>query len=139
MAAVADLSFGKNYAILNLDLMIALVDMVKNTSTGQKFISNCSHWIEAVHKKRQRPLTVFTSLSLSLGERELSKNSPFANLVEAFGSFTIGSAGVQIAPNFIVDEHDIILQKTRWYAGTSNSLEQLLKAQNIKTVIIVSY
>jgi nicotinamidase-related amidase len=48
-----------------------------------------------------------------------------------------GSAGVQIASNFTVDERDIVLQKTRWYAGAGNSLEQILKAQNIDTVIIV--
>lgn len=36
-----------------------------------------------------------------------------------------------------MDEKDLVLQKTRWSASTGNALEQILKAQNITTLIIV--
>ncbi len=34
------LTFGKNYAVLNLDLMTVLIDAVKDTTEGQGLISN---------------------------------------------------------------------------------------------------
>ncbi|KIX05969.1 uncharacterized protein Z518_03943 [Rhinocladiella mackenziei CBS 650.93] len=47
------------------------------------------------------------------------------------------SLDVQIDSLFAVDERDIVVQKTRWYAGAGNSWEQILRAQNIDTVVIV--
>ncbi|KAH8659829.1 Isochorismatase-like protein [Xylariales sp. PMI_506] len=132
-----DVDFGKNYAVLNLDLMTVMVDLVRDSPEGQAFISNCSKWNDAVHQTSPRPLTVFSSLSFDSGERELAKGAPFTKLIEDFGSsFMTGSPGVQIAAEFKVDNQDILLQKTRWYAGSGNPLEQLLRAQNIDTVII---
>jgi nicotinamidase-related amidase len=138
-SAEGALIFGKNYAVLNVDLMTILIDPVKDTTEGQTFISNCSRWNDAVHKKHQRPLTIFTSLFFSRGEPELTRGAPFTKLVKDFGSFASGSPGVQIASSFTVDERDIVLQKTRWYAGAGNSLEQILNAQNIDTVVIVCH
>ncbi|KAF4540248.1 hypothetical protein BFW01_g8016 [Lasiodiplodia theobromae] len=130
------LNFGKNYAVLNLDLMAVLIDAIKDTARGQAFISNCSRWNEAVHNRHLRPLTIFTTLFFNHGEPELAKGAPFTRLAKAFGSFSAGSPGVQIASNFTVDEKDVVLQKTRWYAGAGNGLEQILEAQNIDTVVI---
>ncbi|KAI1391786.1 Isochorismatase hydrolase [Hypoxylon trugodes] len=130
------LTFGKNYAVLNLDLMTVLINAVKDTTNGREFISNCSRWNDAVHKKESRPLTIFTTLFFNSGEPELAKTAPFGKLLEGFGSFAAKSDAVQIAPNFTTDEKDIVLQKTRWYAGAGNSLEQILRAQNIDTVIL---
>jgi nicotinamidase-related amidase len=133
-----ELSFGEHYAVLNLDWMSILIDGIKDTAVGQEFIANCTRWNNAVHKKDPRPLTIFTSLSFSNSSYpELAKNSPFARLLQGYGSFVKESSGVQISSNFTTDEKDIVLQKTRWYAGASNSLEQILKAQSIDTVIIV--
>ncbi|KAL7621469.1 hypothetical protein AAE478_008792 [Parahypoxylon ruwenzoriense] len=133
-------NFGQEYAVLNLDIMSLLIDNIKDTAEGQEFISSFSRWNDALHQKDPRPLTVFTSLFFSHpSQHELANDKPFANLVKAFGTFEKGSSGVQISPHFTIDEKDVVLQKTRWYAGSGNSLEQILKAQNIDTVIIVSY
>lgn len=132
-------NFGKNYCVLNLDLMSILIEAVKDTSAGQAFISSCSRWNDAVHEKYPRPLTIFTSLFFEPTEPELAKDAPFTKLVKSFGSFPAGSPGVQIASDFTVDEKDITLQKTRWYGGAANRLEQILKAQNIDTIIIVRH
>ncbi|GME23459.1 hypothetical protein GTA08_BOTSDO13253 [Neofusicoccum parvum] len=128
--------FGKNYCVLNLDLMTILIEAVKDTTEGQKLVSSCSRWNDAVHKKYPRPLTIFTSLFFDPTEPELEKDAPFTKLIEGFGPFAAGSPGVQIASDFTVDEKDVILQKIRWYVGAGNNLEQILKAQNIDTVII---
>ncbi|PHH90641.1 hypothetical protein CDD83_3046 [Cordyceps sp. RAO-2017] len=129
-------SFGNNYAILNLDLMTILVDTAKGTAAGDTFIHNFSRWNETVHRKEPRPLTIFTSLSLSSGEPELARDAPFTKLVHSFGSFEAGSKDVGLSPSLLLDENDIVLQKTRWYAGAGNSLEQILRAQKVDTVII---
>ena len=131
-------SFGQHYAVLNLDWMSLLIDGIKDTAVGQEFIKNCSRWNNAVHQKDPRPLTIFTSLFFSNpAQTELAKDSPFARLIQAYGNFEKGSPGVKIDSTFVVDEQDVVLQKTRWYAGAGNSLEQILRAQNIDTVIIV--
>jgi len=136
--AEGHLSFGQHYAVLNLDWISFLIDGIKDTSVGQEFITNCVKWNDAVHQKDPRPLTIFTSLLFSNSSQpELAKGSPFTRLLQGYGTFETGSSGVQIDSNFMVDEKDIILQKTRWYAGAGNSLEQILRAQNINTVIIV--
>ncbi len=137
-SAEGHLNFGQHYAVLNLDWISLLLDSIKDTSVGQEFITNCVRWNNAVHQKDPRPLTIFTSLFFSNpSQPELGKGSPFSRLLQGYGTFETGSSGVQIDSNFMVDEKDIILQKTRWYAGAGNSLEQILRAQNINTVIIV--
>ncbi|EXL71429.1 hypothetical protein FOPG_12819 [Fusarium oxysporum f. sp. conglutinans race 2 54008] len=132
------LSFGRNYAVLNLDLMTILIEAVKDTPEGQAFISNSVRWNEAIHTKDHRPLTVFTSLFFSNhSQPELAGcQAPFTKLVRGFDPFVKGSPTVKIDSRFMIDEKDILLQKTRWYAGMGNALEQILKAQNIDTVII---
>lgn len=78
-----NLTFGKRYAILNLDWMALLIDGIKNTSIGQEFITNCSRWNEAVHQKHPQPLTIFISLYfLNTSQPELAKDSPFAKIID---------------------------------------------------------
>lgn len=133
------LTFGKNYAVLNLDLMAILIDSVKHTPEGRVFISNCFRWNDAVHKEDPQPLVIFTTLFFNPGRPELAEGKPFHRLIDAFDSFEAGSAAVQITRHFMIGEKDIVLQKTRWYAGAGNGLEQILKAQNIDTVILVCH
>jgi len=135
--AKGSLSFGKCYAVLNLDWMSLLIDDIKDTAVGQEFITSCCRWNDAVHKKDPRPLTIFTSLFFSNpSQLELAKDAPLTRLLQGYGTFEMDSPEVQIDSHFAVDEKDIVLQKTRWYAGAGNSLEQILRAQNIDTVII---
>jgi hypothetical protein len=130
-------SFGDNYAVLNLDWMSVLINAIKDTPEGQALMTNCSKWNNAVHQKSPRPLTVFSTLSFSPGQPEVQPDSPFANLISSYGEFANGSPEVQIDGHFKVDEKDLILHKTRWSATMGNALEQILMAQNIKTVVIV--
>jgi len=141
MSPAFAVDFGQRYAVLNLDWMSILIDIVEDTADGQTFISSCRRWNDAVHAKEPRPLTIFTSLSFSSGaqpELAVREDAPFTKLVRGFDTFERGSAQVQIDARFVVDEKDLLLQKTRWYAGAGNALEQILQAQEIKTVIIVS-
>ncbi|CAM1510059.1 Fc.00g003940.m01.CDS01 [Cosmosporella sp. VM-42] len=129
--------FGQHYAVLNLDLMSILIDQVKDTNEGEAFISNCCQWVDAVHHKDPRPPTIFTSLYFSNPtQSDLPTHAPFTKLVNAFGNFNEGSPEVQIAPHFKVDDDDIVLRKTRWYAGAGNNMEEILKDKYIDTVII---
>lgn len=135
------IDFGSHFAVLNLDLMAILIDNVQKDIRGEKFVSSCARWCEAVHEKSPRPITIFTSLTFSQPScPELAKGSPFSKLLEGFGpeNFAKGRPEVEIHPRFKADENDIVLAKTRWSGTSGNSLGQLLKAQNIDTVIIVS-
>jgi hypothetical protein len=133
-----DISFGQAYAVLNLDWMTCLIDSIKDTSVGQEFIASCSQWNDAVRQKVPRPLNIFTTLTFSThSQPELAPDSHFAGLIKDYGTFERGLRAVQIDDNFVTDDEDIILQKTRWYAGSGNSLEQILRAQKIETVVIV--
>ncbi|KAF3177164.1 hypothetical protein TWF225_002973 [Orbilia oligospora] len=137
--AYCSATFNKNYAILNLDWMTILIDAVKDTPEGQTYIANCSRWNDAVHEKTPRPITIFTTLFFSnKSQPELHKSdkAPFAKQINGYSLFESGSPEVQIDPRFLVDENDIVLQKTRWYAGAGNALEQILRARDVDTVII---
>ncbi|KAE8557336.1 hypothetical protein TMatcc_004788 [Talaromyces marneffei ATCC 18224] len=109
----SSLSFGSNYAILNLDWTTILINAVKDTPEGPAMITNCIKWNDAVHLKTPRPLTVFSTLSFSPNQREVAPDSPFARLITPFGEFRKGSSEAQICDAFKVDEKDLILQKTR--------------------------
>jgi nicotinamidase-related amidase len=136
---VADepVSFGKNYAVLNLDLINAIVTPIAATPEGRTFIKNTAKWIDAVHDVEPAPLSIFTRIYFSNELKpELKANSGFAELVE--GITTEDDNSTAIYPGFEVkqDIGDIVLRKTRYYAGDGNALEEVLRAQKIKTVII---
>lgn len=130
--------FGQRYAILNLDWMTILLGAIENTPEGQSLIQNYTNWNEAIHQKSTRPLTIFTTLAFCHGQPEVEREKPFARSIAPFGDFTAGSSDTQIDKRFVLDEQDIVLTKTRWCATTGNALEQILKAQGITTVVIVS-
>ncbi|KAI8302102.1 hypothetical protein K4K59_000618 [Colletotrichum sp. SAR11_240] len=114
-----------------------MFDNIKKTDEGKLFISNCVRWNEAVHQHHPRPLTIFTALCFSnSSQSELARPSPFADLIDGFGDFVKDSPEVQIDKSLELDEEDIVLHKTRWYAGAGNALEQILKAQHVNTIVI---
>ncbi|KAF4447180.1 hypothetical protein F53441_9227 [Fusarium austroafricanum] len=136
---VKTLSFGQNFAVLNLDWMALLMGAVEDTPQGQAFISNCTKWNDAVHDQDPQPTTIFTTLFFSdASQPELHPDDrkPFTKVVRSFDTFEKHSPGVQIDPRCTVGDKDIVLQKTRWYTGAGNALEQILRSRNIDTLII---
>lgn len=129
--------FGQRYAILNLDWMRLMIGAVQDTPDGQALIANYAQWNNAVHQKDPRPLSIFTTLSFKRGQPEVESNKPFGKLIAPFGTLDADDPGIQIDDRFAVDEKDVMLSKTRWAATTGSTLEQILRAQNIDTVIIV--
>ncbi|RFU78621.1 hypothetical protein TARUN_3591 [Trichoderma arundinaceum] len=131
------LSFGRRYAVLNLDFMNILFDIAKGTPEGQQFVSSCSRWVEAVHKRDPRPLTIFTTLYFTNpSQAELPSEAPFTKLVNGFARFDEHNPAVKVPSCMNVDDKDIVFQKTRWYGGAGNTLEKTLEEHDIDTVII---
>ena len=129
--------FGRRYAVLNLDLINALLGGVNSTNAGQEFINNTAKWIDAVHAQDPAPLSIFTRIYFSNAKKpEIGPQSPFGKVGGALE--TSSDPLTEIYPAFIVDEAagDTVLQKTRYYAGAGNALEQILSTQQIDTVIL---
>lgn len=150
-------SFGKHYAVLNLDLINDLVGTVSNTTEGQAFINCTSHWINAVHDQNPQPLTVYTRIYYQNSHYpDIKPGSSLAVYFQETSGVIVGPGSgnpnstiqnsqlessplTQIWPAFKVNQGtDIVLQKTRYYAGFGNDLENILSAQGIDTVILVS-
>lgn len=137
-AEAASLSFGRHYAVLNLDLINVLVGSVAGTPQGDTFINNTARWIDAVHAQKPPPLSIFTRVYFSNARQpELMPGSAFAQLASGLVG-TIDDPRSQIYPKFTVDAKagDVVLEKARYYAGTANQLELILRAQGIDTVIL---
>ena len=130
-------SFGRHYAVLNLDLINALVGSVADLPAGKAFISNVANWIDAVHAQDPPPLSIFTRIYFSNSKKpEVGKQAPFYQVGGALG--TAASNDTKLYSAFNVDHKagDVVLQKTRYYAGAGNQLEQILSTQQIDTVIL---
>lgn len=137
VAANETLSFGKNYAVLNLDLINGLVAPLASDPAGQAFIKNTADWIDTVHAQTPPPLSIFTRIYFSNARKPEVK--PGSGFEKASGPLTTANAtATQLYPAFHVDEAagDVVLQKTRYYAGTGNQLETILRAQSIDTVVL---
>ncbi|KAK3117010.1 hypothetical protein LTR53_002031 [Teratosphaeriaceae sp. CCFEE 6253] len=133
----ATLSFGQHYAVLNLDLINAIVAGVATSPAGSAWIANTVTWINAVHALTPAPLSIFTRIYFSNSHKpEIGPASPFAQVGGALG--TASSNLTEIYPAFYVNDTagDVVLQKTRYYAGAGNGLEEILRAQQIDTVIL---
>lgn len=131
------ISFGRHYAVLNLDLINAIVGRVASTEAGTTFINNVADWINTVHAQNPPPLSIFTRIYYHNPRKpELGPSTPFAQVGSALG--TASDNETMIYPAFNVDESvgDTVLDKTRYYAGAGNALEEILRAQQIDTVIL---
>jgi len=132
-----NLSFGTHYAVLNLDLINAIVGTLPSTPAGQKWVSNVAYWIDTVHAQTPAPLSIFTRIFYSNSRQpELGPTTPFAAAGGALGNSS--DPKTDIFPAFNVDEAagDVVLTKTRYYAGAGNALEEILSSQGIDTVIL---
>ncbi|KXT12213.1 hypothetical protein AC579_3446 [Pseudocercospora musae] len=133
----ATLSFGKHYAVLNLDLIPGILSSVLNTPAGKTFVNSTATWIDAVHRQSPMPLSIFTRIYFSNSHKpEISSDTPFAKVSSSLG--TSSDPNTQVYSAFHVDEAagDVILQKTRYYAGAGNGLEEILSTQKIDTVVL---
>jgi nicotinamidase-related amidase len=130
-------SFGCHYAVLNLDFINAGISSLEDTTSGQTLFANTARWIDAVHAQNPPPLSIFTRVYFANSHKpEINPKSPFAQILAGLG--TASSELTQIYPAFHVDEKagDVVLQHVRYYAGAGNSLEEILHAQQIDTVIL---
>ena len=135
----SSLSFGKHYAVLNCDLIVGTVEPITNTTQGKHFINSTKTWIDAVHQKHTQPLTFFTTIYFSNpSDPQLKVPSPFSSVLGDAPPLVQNSSFAQFYPGFDVGSEDIVLVKTRYYAGSGNSLEDTLRSQRIDTVILVS-
>ncbi|KAF4554983.1 Hypothetical protein D9617_3g020520 [Elsinoe fawcettii] len=135
VSANETLSFGSNYAVLNLDLINGIVGSVTNTSQGDAWIANTARWIDAVHAAPSPPLTIFTRIFFSTPQKpEIGPKAPFAQVGGGFG--TSDDPLTEIFPAFKVEENDAVLTKIRYYAGAGNALEEILSSQGIDTVVL---
>ncbi|KAK5008238.1 hypothetical protein LTR28_004254 [Elasticomyces elasticus] len=133
----SSLSFGRHYAVLNLDLVNALVAPLNSSAAGRAFISNTARWINAVHAQKPAPLSIFTRIYFSNSRKpEIGPASPFRLVGGALGNAS--DPRTALYPAFAADEvaGDVVLQKSRYYAGAGNGLEEILRAQQIDTVIL---
>ncbi|RMY72623.1 hypothetical protein D0863_04401 [Hortaea werneckii] len=133
----ANLTFGRHYAVLNLDLINALIDPIASTPEAQTWINSTSCWIDAVHAQQPPPLSIWTRIYFTNpSQPELGPSTPFRQIGGALGA--ANDSNTFIYPAFHVDEAagDAVLAKTRYYAGFGNSLEEILRAQQIDTVVL---
>ena len=137
IAVNESISFGQHYAVLNLDLINGLVAPLASSPAGSTFVKNTAAWIDAVHAQSPPPLSIFTRIYFSNARKpEVKPGSGFATVSAPLT--TANATATQVYPAFHVDEAagDVVLQKTRYYAGTGNALEEILRAQGIDTVIL---
>jgi nicotinamidase-related amidase len=130
-------NFGRHYAVLNLDMISGIVGAVNSTAAGQQFITNTAKWIDAVHAQDPTPLSIFTRVYFSNSHLpEIGPQSPFGAVASSLG--TKSNPLTELYPAFRVDREagDVVLQKTRYYAGAGNALEEILSTQGIDTVIL---
>ena len=135
------INFGRNYAVLNLDLITGLVAPVNGSTAGNTFISSVAKWINAVHEVKPQPLTIFSRIYFSTPQKpEIGPDAPFGKAVAGLGNVTSSDPITEIYPAFNVTKNvDVVIQKTRYYAGAGNGLEEILSTQKIDTVVLVSH
>lgn len=93
-----------------------------------------------MHSQDPKPLIIFTRIYFTTAQKpEIGPETPFGIVTAPFGNVTETSPITQIYSAFDVLDTDVVLQKARYYAGAGNALEEILRAQEIDTVILVSY
>ncbi|KAF2089026.1 Isochorismatase hydrolase [Saccharata proteae CBS 121410] len=137
-ASSSPLSFGRHYAVLNLDLINGLVSTVEATTAGQAFINSTATWIDAVHAQSPPPISIWTRIYFFNDLKpEIKPGSGFEQVASSLGNATEDTTQTQIYDAFhVLEDYDVVLKKARYYAGTANALEQILRAQSIDTVIL---
>lgn len=115
-----------------------LVGSVNSSTAGQRWINSTARWINAVHQQAPAPLSIYTRIYFTTKQRpEIGPDTPFGAVAAGLGNITASSPEGQIYPAFKHgNANDVVLQKTRYYAGAGNGLEEILSSQLIDTVIL---
>lgn len=131
-------SFGKHYAVLNLDMINGLVASVAGTPQGESWINSVTTWINAVHAQTPTPISIFTRIYFSNTHRpELGLGVPFSAAVAGLGNATSSSPQSQLYPAFVpLPDYDVVVQKTRYEATIGNTILEILYSNQIDTVIL---
>ncbi|OJJ79790.1 uncharacterized protein ASPGLDRAFT_180330 [Aspergillus glaucus CBS 516.65] len=131
--------FGQNYAVLNLDLINGLVGNVNETDVGKRWINATANWINAIHEINLSPLNIYTRIYFTESWKpEVTPDTPFSKVVAPLGNITASDPKSQIYPLFkpAGNRKDVVLRKSRYYAGDANSLEEILRVRGVDTVIL---
>lgn len=115
------------------------VDAVSPWNLHRTHNTNSTPWC-SVHAQSPPPLSIYTRIYYSNEMRpEISTDTPFLQAVASLGNATESDPETQLYPAFApLDGWDVVLRKSRYYAGDGNSLEEILRGQKIRTVILVS-
>lgn len=60
-------------------------------------------------------------------------------MAEKLGNITESSAKSQVYQAFKTEDQDVVVPKTRYYAGAGNSIEEILNSQGVDTVVLVGF
>lgn len=149
------ISFGRHYAVLNLDIINDVTKSISTTPSGSTWLSCLQTWVDAVNAQNPKPLTFWTRIYYENSHYpDVKPGSPLSGYLASAGVVVAPGAGnpnasiqnqqleasplTQIWDAFVpVNGSDIVLEKTRFYAGFGNNLEHILAAQSIDTVILV--
>jgi hypothetical protein len=134
----------KSTAFLQLDLINAEVDGAIGTgASGKKWAENVVTLVDCIHQQADPMLQIFTRLTFKPGHPEVGPDSPIAPI--ASGLFDASSATqlyakLQANPDGFADgtSKDVLLPKTRYDATHGTLLLEILKAQGVDTVVLVS-
>ena len=122
-----------------MDYINGIAGGVANTSAGESFIANTGNWIDAVHAQNPPPLSIYTRIYFSASTKpDIGPNAPFASVGGMLG--TMDDPLTELVPDLQsrVNQslNDVVLPKTRYYAGAGTALEEILRTQEIDTVIL---
>lgn len=149
------ISFGNHYAVLNLDIINDVTQPISNSSAGKTWLNSLQTWFDAVNMQNPRPLVFWTRIYYENSHYpDVKPGSPLSGYLASLGVVVGPGSGnpnasiqnqqversplTRIWPGFSPNnESDIVLEKTRFYAGFGNNLEHILAAQSIDTVILV--
>lgn len=71
---------------------------------------------------------------------EISTSSPFYSVLAGLGNITESDVETKLYPAFKpLPDYDVVLRKTRYFAGMGNTLVQILRNQKIDTVVLVRF
>ncbi len=127
----SQVSFGSNWAALNLDLQESIVMNVRNTSEGSTMLNSTVRWVEALANQTQntsaesiRPLHIWTRIYYTNAEGPEAMRGTVktpANMTTFPTNSTAGTAIAQEFQRYVDPSRDVVLAKQAFYAGNFNA------------------